>query len=158
VLQAKAMVDKARLNLSYTVITAAQAGTVTRVDQLQPGAYVNQAQPLFWLVSGEPWIEANFKENQLAKMRVGQAAEAEIDAYKGQKFPVHVSSFSPGTGSTFSVLPAQNATGNWVKVVQRLPVRLTFDRPPPDMAAHAGLSVKVKVDTRSAAKAMDGKR
>jgi membrane fusion protein (multidrug efflux system) len=159
VLQAKAMVDKAKLNLSYTVITAPQAGTVTRVDQLQPGAYVNASQPLFWLVSGEPWIEANFKENQLAKMHVGQSAEIEIDAYKGQKFPAHVASFSPGTGSTFSVLPAQNATGNWVKVVQRLAVRLTFDRPPPDMAAHAGLSAKVKVDTRSAARtAPAGKR
>jgi len=147
--QAKAAVDRARLTLSYTVDTAAPAGTVTRVDQLQPGAYLNASQPVFFLVSGEPWVEANFKENQLGKMRVGQPAEIEIDAYKGQKFAAHVASFSPGTGSTFSLLPAQNATGNWVKVVQRLPVRLTFDRPPPDMAAHAGLSAKVKVDVRS---------
>ena len=149
VMQAKALVDRAQLNLSYTVVTAAQAGVVTRVDQLQPGAQINAAQPLFYLVSGEPWIEANFKENQLAKMRVGQPATISIDAYKGQTLHAHVASFSPGTGSTFSVLPAQNATGNWVKVVQRLPVRLTFDRPPPDMASHAGLSAKVKVDTRA---------
>ena len=149
VLQARAMVDRARLNLSYTTVTAPQDGVVTRVDQLQPGAQINPAQPLFWLVSGRPWIEANFKENQLPKMRVGQPASVTIDAYKGQSLPAHVASFSPGTGSTFSVLPAQNATGNWVKVVQRLPVRLTFDRPPPDIAAHAGLSAKVKVDVQA---------
>jgi membrane fusion protein (multidrug efflux system) len=149
VLKAKAALDRAKLNLGYTTVIAPQDGVATRVDQLQVGAYVNQAQPLFWLVSGKPWIEANFKEDQLAKMRVGQKATVKIDAYPGQAFAAHVASFAPGTGSTFSVLPAQNATGNWVKVVQRLPVRIEFDQAPPDMASHAGLSAKVTVDVTS---------
>jgi membrane fusion protein (multidrug efflux system) len=158
VMQAKAMVDRARLNLSYTTIVAAQAGVVTKVDQMPVGTFINPAQPVFWLVSGEPWVEANFKESQLAKMRVGQSAEIEVDAYPGTKFAAHIASFSPGTGATFSALPAQNATGNWVKVVQRLPVRVAFDRPPPDMASHAGLSAKAKVDTHSGTEPASGRR
>jgi membrane fusion protein (multidrug efflux system) len=149
VLQAQASLDKAALNLSYTIISAPSDGTVTKVDQLQVGAYVNAAQPLFWLVSGAPWVEANFKENQLAHMRLGQPATIRFDAYPGQTFAARVASFSPGTGESFSVLPPQNATGNWVKVVQRLTVRLAFDQPPPDMVSHAGLSADVKVDTRA---------
>jgi membrane fusion protein (multidrug efflux system) len=149
VMQAKAMLDRAKLNLSYTTIVAAESGVVTHVDQMPVGTYVNAAQPVFWLVSGEPWVDANFKEDQLARMRVGEAATIKVDAYPGVTFAAHVASFSPGTGSTFSALPAQNATGNWVKVVQRLPVRIRFDRPPPDMASHSGLSAKVRVDTRS---------
>jgi membrane fusion protein (multidrug efflux system) len=149
VLQALAALDKARLNLSYTIVSAPSDGTVAKVDQLQVGAYVNAAQPLFWLVSGAPWVDANFKESQLARMRLGQPATIRIDAYPGQTFTARLASFSPGTGESFSVLPPQNATGNWVKVVQRLTVRLTFDQPPPDMASHAGLSAYVKVDTRA---------
>jgi membrane fusion protein (multidrug efflux system) len=146
--QALAQLDKARLALSYTVVAAPSDGTVTKVEQLQAGDYVNTAQTLFWLVSGRPWVEANFKENQLAHMRLGQSAAVKVDAFPGQTFTAHVASFSPGTGESFAVLPAQNATGNWVKVVQRLSVRLDFDRAPPDMASHAGLSATVKVDTR----------
>jgi len=146
VMQAQAALDRARLQLGYTEIRAPQDGVVTKVEQIQLGSYITGAQPLFWLVSGRPYVEANFKENQLAKMRPGQAAEIEIDAYGGSKLKGRVASFSPGAGSTFSILPAQNATGNWVKVVQRLPVRIEFDHAPPQMAA-AGLSAKVKVDT-----------
>jgi membrane fusion protein (multidrug efflux system) len=146
VMQAKAALDRARLQLGYTEIRAPQDGVVTKVEQIQLGSYITAAQPLFWLVSGRPYIEANFKEDQLAKMRAGQGAEIEIDAYGGKKLNGHVASFSPGAGSTFSILPPQNATGNWVKVVQRLPVRIEFDQTPPEMAA-AGLSAKVKVDT-----------
>jgi membrane fusion protein (multidrug efflux system) len=138
----------ARLGLGHTVIVAPQDGVVTRVDQLQLGAYVNPAQTLFWLISGEPWVEANFKEDQLAKMRVGQPAAIHIDAHGSGDIAGHVASFSPGTGAAFSALPAQNATGNWVKVVQRLPVRIAFDKAPPDMASRAGLSAKVTVDIR----------
>lgn len=145
---ALAQIEKAKLDLTHTVIVAPQDGIVTRVEQLQVGAYVNPAQTLFWLISGEPWVEANFKENQLGKMRIGQPVEIRIDAFKNEPMAGHVASFSPGTGSSFSALPAQNATGNWVKVVQRLPVRIAFDRPPPDMAARAGLSADVKVDVR----------
>ncbi|HWA63586.1 MAG TPA: HlyD family secretion protein [Caulobacteraceae bacterium] len=148
VLQAQAAIKTARLNLAHTVVIAPQDGIVTRVDQLQVGAYVNASQTLFWLLSGEPWIEANFKESQLAKMRVGQPASIHIDAYGDEAIRGHVASFSPGTGAAFSVLPAQNGTGNWVKVVQRLPVRIAFDKTPPEMAGRAGLSAKVTVDVR----------
>ena len=149
VLAAQAKLDRARLNQSYTEVLAPAAGVVTRVEQLQPGAYVNPSQTVFWLLAGQPWVEANFKEDQLAKMRVGQPVEIRVDAMAGTKLAGKVASFSPGTGAVFSALPAQNATGNWVKVTQRLPVRITFDRPPPEMAGRAGLSAKVKVDVRS---------
>ncbi len=150
VMQALATLQRAQLQEGYTTVVAPDDGVVTKVEQIQVGSYITAAQPLFWLVSGRPYVEANFKENQLAKMRVGQPAELSIDAYPGRKLKGHVASFSPGAGSTFSVLPAQNATGNWVKVVQRLPVRIEFDSMPPEMASHAGLSTNVKVDTRGA--------
>lgn len=147
--QAEAALNRARLNVSYGTVVAPQDGVVTRVEQLQVGSYVNPAQTLFWLVAGQPWIEANFKEDQLAKMRVGQPAKIHVDACPGADFEGHVASFSPGSGEAFSPLPAQNATGNWVKVVQRLPVRLAFDKPPPDVCGAAGLSANVTVDVRS---------
>jgi membrane fusion protein (multidrug efflux system) len=143
---ARANYDRSRLNQSYGVVTALTDGVVTRVDQLQPGSYVNASQTVFWLITGQPWVEANFKEDQLARMKIGQPAEIEVDALPGQKLAGHVDSFSPGTGQVFSALPAQNATGNWVKVTQRLPVRIVFDKVPPQMAARGGLSAHVKVD------------
>ncbi len=147
--QAQAMLDRALLNLSYTVIKAPEDGTVTKVDQLQPGDYVNAATPVFSLVSTRRlWIEANFKETDLTHMRSGQTATVDIDTYPDQVFQAHVTSFSPGTGSTFSLLPPENSTGNWVKVVQRLPVRLELDAPPANMPLHAGLSANVEVDTQ----------
>lgn len=146
VMQAKAALEAARLDLDHTVIIAPSDGVVTRVDQLQKGAYVNPSQTVFYLLSGEPWIEANFKENQLAKMRVGQPAKINIDALGGQTLEGYVASFSPGSGSSFSPLPAQNATGNWVKVVQRLPVRIAFKKAPPEVVSRAGLSAKVAVN------------
>ncbi len=148
VLQAKAAGTAAAVDLGHTVIVAPMDGIVTRVDQLQVGAYVNASQTAFWLLSGDPWVAANFKEDQLGKMRVGQHATIEIDALGGRKFQGHVESFSPGAGDSFSPLPAQNATGNWIKVVQRLPVRIAFDKAPPEVAARAGLSAKVTVDVR----------
>lgn len=147
--QAQAALNRARLNVSYGTIVAPQDGVVTRVEQLQVGSYVNPAQTLFWLVAGEPWVEANFKEDQLAKMRVGQPARIHVDACPGSDFQGHVASFSPGSGEAFSPLPAQNATGNWVKVVQRLPVRVAFNERPPDVCGAAGLSANVTVDVRS---------
>lgn len=148
--QAKAALDRARLNQSYTVVRAPQDGTATRVEQLQVGSYVNAAQPLFFLVAPRLWVDANFKEDQLSHMRPGQPATVRIDAYPETTFHAHVGSLSPGTGSAFSVLPAENATGNWVKVVQRLPVRLVFDGDPSELRRlplGAGLSAKVSVDT-----------
>ena len=150
VMQAQAQLQRAKLDLSRTDVHAPSDGIVTRVEQMPIGTYLNAAQTAFWLLSGAPWIEANFKEDQLAHMKVGQKVSIKIDAYPDADLQGHVASFSPGTGSAFSVLPAQNATGNWVKVVQRLPVRIDFNRAPPGMAARAGLSARVKVDVRAA--------
>jgi membrane fusion protein (multidrug efflux system) len=154
VLQARAQLERARLNTSYTEVLAPSDGVVARVDQLPVGAYLNASQAAFWLLAGRPWVEANYKEDQIARMRVGQPVEIDIEAYPQDKLKGRVASFAPGTGQAFSALPAQNATGNWVKVTQRLPVRIEFDQPPPDMAARAGLSATVKVDVRSS---RDGK-
>jgi membrane fusion protein (multidrug efflux system) len=149
VMQAQANLQRAQLNVSYSEVVAPADGVVTRVDQMPVGTYLNASQTGFWLLSGQPWVEANFKEDQLGHMRVGQPVDIKVDAYP-DALRGHVASFSPGTGQAFSPLPAQNATGNWVKVVQRLPVRVVFDRPPPGMAARAGLSAHVKVDVRAA--------
>src|SRR5262249_52812927 len=137
----------------YTDVYAPSDGVVTRVEQMPVGTYLSAAQTGFWLLSGQPWVEANFKEDQLSHMKVGQPVTVEVDAYPQAHLTGHGDSFSPGTGSAFSALPAQNATGNWVKVVQRLPVRIDFDRPPPGMAARAGLSARVKVDVRAPGRA-----
>jgi membrane fusion protein, multidrug efflux system len=145
---AQAALDRAELNLSYTVITAPENGIVTKVEQLQVGDYVTASTPLFSLMSADRvWVEANFKETELTHMRPGQAATVEVDTYPGIVFQAKVESLSPGTGLTFSLLPAENATGNWVKVVQRLPVRVSIDRFDPDAPLHAGLSATVEVDT-----------
>ena len=148
VLQAKAALEAVQLDLVHSVVIAPSAGVVTRVDQLQKGAYINASQTVFFLLSGDPWVEANFKENQLAKMKVGQKAKISVDALGGRELDGYVASFSPGAGSSFSPLPAQNATGNWVKVVQRLPVRIAFTKAPPEAVSRAGLSAKITVDVR----------
>jgi membrane fusion protein (multidrug efflux system) len=147
--QAQAALDRAALNVSYGTVVAPQDGVVTRVEQLQVGSYINPAQTLFWLVAGAPWVEANFKEDQLAKMQPGQSARIHIDACPGKDFDGKVATFSPGSGQAFSPLPAQNATGNWVKVVQRLPVRIAFSDPPTGKCGASGLSASVTVDVRS---------
>ena len=148
VLEAQAELDRAELNLSYTQITAPDDGIVTKVEQLQLGDYVQAAAPAFALISTRNiWVEANFKEDQLAHMQVGQSATVDIDTYASKTFKARVVSVAPGTGSQFSVLPPENATGNWVKVVQRVPVRLEFDGEAPDVPLHSGLSATVTVDT-----------
>jgi membrane fusion protein (multidrug efflux system) len=144
---AQAALDRARLNQQWTVVRAPQDGIVTKVDQLPVGAYVAASHPVFTLVGERLWVEANFKENQLNYMRLGQRATIEIDAFPGLKLTGHVASFSPGTGNSFALLPAENATGNWVKVVQRLPVEIELDKIPSDIPLHAGLSADVSVDT-----------
>lgn len=147
--QAQAALDRAKLDLSYATITAPDDGVVTRVEKLHVGDYVNAASPLFALVAThDVWVEANFKEVQLARMRAGQPVTVRIDTYKDKTFKGHVGSFSPGTGSQFSMLPPQNATGNWVKVVQRLPVRIEIDDADAEHPLYAGLSANVSVDTR----------
>lgn len=146
--QAQAPLDRALLNLSYTTVKAPTEGVVTRVDDLQVGRYIKAATPVFALVSTHDlWIQANFKEDQLAHLRPGQSATITIDSYDNKTFTGKVASVSPGTGSQFSILPPENATGNWVKVVQRLPVRIELDQLDPAYPLHAGLSADVSVDT-----------
>ncbi len=144
---AQAALDRAKLNFDYTTVRAAMDGIVTRVNQLQLGNYVTASRPAFTLVGRHVWVEANFKESQLSHMRLGQPATITIDAFSDTPLHAHIASFSPGTGNSFSLLPAENATGNWVKVVQRLAVDLDFDRIPADMELHAGLSASVSIDT-----------
>ncbi|HMK87631.1 MAG TPA: HlyD family secretion protein [Steroidobacteraceae bacterium] len=148
--QAQAALDRAQLDLSYTLVKAPAEGIVTKVEQLQVGDYIAASAPVFALVSThDVWIEANFKEVQLAHMQPGQTATVEIDRIPGRRFSARVTSVSPGTGSQFSMLPAENATGNWVKVVQRVPVRLQLTEVDPGLKWQAGLSANVTVDTRS---------
>ena len=150
--QAQAALDRAELDLSYTLVKAPADGVVTRVEQLQVGEYIAASAPVFALVStADVWIEANFKEPQLARMQPGQSATVEIDRFPGKQFSAKVASLSPGTGTEFSMLPAENATGNWVKVVQRIPVRMQLVDMDPNFHLQAGLSANVKVDTRSEA-------
>lgn len=147
--QAQAALDRAQLNLSYTEISAPTDGVVAKVEQLQVGDTIAASTPVFALVSTrDVWIEANFKEVQLARMRPGQLATVEIDRFPDRRFSAVITSVSPGTGSQFSLLPPENATGNWVKVVQRVPVRLRLTHVDPGFLLQAGLSANVIVDTR----------
>jgi membrane fusion protein, multidrug efflux system len=144
--QAQAALDRALLNLSYASVIAPSDGIVTGVEHLQVGGYLPAATPAFVLVSThDVWVEADFKESQLAHMRPGDAATVSVDAYPGRTFRAVVASITPGTGAQFSVLPPENATGNWVKVVQRLDVRLRLEGALP--VVRSGLSASVTVDT-----------
>lgn len=139
--------EQALLNLSRTEIRAPVSGVVSQADRLQPGQMMVQGLPGVTIVaSNKSWIEANFKETDLAHMRVGQPAEITFDAYPDLKVRGKVSSIGAGTGSEFSVLPAQNANGNWVKVTQRVPVRISITDKP-KRAMIAGLSAHVRIDT-----------
>ena len=145
--QAQAALDRALLELSYTIVHAPMDGVVAKVDQIQVGDHVNAATPLFALMSdSNMWVEANFKETDLTHMRPGQKASFSLDAYPGVRFKGVVLSTSPGTGSSFSLLPPENSSGNWVKVVQRLPVRLSIEDQN-GLPLAAGMSVDAEVDT-----------
>jgi membrane fusion protein (multidrug efflux system) len=146
VAQAEAAVAKAQLDLSRTEVRSPMDGVVANADRLQVGQAVAPGIGLLSVVHGEgAWIEANFKEKDLARMAPGQPVHIEVDAYPDQEFAGHVQSIGAGTGSQFAVIPAQNANGNWVKVTQRVPVRIAFDGAPARQMI-AGLSVKVTVE------------
>jgi membrane fusion protein (multidrug efflux system) len=150
VMQAQAQVDKAALDLSYAVVRAPADGYVTKVNNLPVGQYLSAGSPAFNLVETDrAWIEANFKETDLTRMRPGQSATCDIDTYPNKTFNARVDSISAGTGSEFSVLPPQNATGNWVKIVQRVPVRMAIENPDLDHPLRAGMSASCSVDTRN---------
>ncbi|MES2095412.1 MAG: HlyD family secretion protein [Pseudomonadota bacterium] len=139
--------DKAVLNLSRTVVRAPKDGIVSQTSRLQIGNITPSGVPALSLVTQFPWVTANFKETDLANMRVGQPAEITFDAYPGLKLCGKVDSIGAGTGSSSSILPAQNATGNWVKVTQRVPVRIAITCKT-DRAMIAGLSSDVSIDTK----------
>jgi membrane fusion protein, multidrug efflux system len=145
---AKASLDRAKLDFSYTVVYAPDDGTVARVEDLQVGDFVNPGAAVFSFMSSRRiWIEANFRETDLTHMRPDQEATIKVDVYPDIIFKAHLVSLCPGTGSDFAVLPPENATGNWVKVVQRLPVRFELDRVDPDHPLYSGISATVRVDT-----------
>jgi membrane fusion protein (multidrug efflux system) len=147
--QSKTEVDSANLNLSYTKIFAPGDGRVTR-KQVEVGDYLQAGQQIMSLVPAEVWVVANFKESQLKKMTPGQPATVAIDALGGRKFRAHVDSVQAGSGAAFSLLPPENATGNFVKVVQRVPVKIVFDEPlPADHTIGPGLSVTPSVQVSS---------
>lgn len=147
VLAARVQKDKALLNLSRTEVHAPADGIVSQSSRLQIGQVMVQGLVALSIVKDSiSWVEANFKETDLEDMRVGQRALIEIDSYPDVKLKGHVDSIGAGTGSEFSVLPAQNATGNWVKVTQRVPVRIAIDDKP-SRTLIAGLSAYVRVDT-----------
>jgi membrane fusion protein (multidrug efflux system) len=144
----KAQVEQARLDLSYTEVVAPEAGTIAHKN-VSPGDYVQVGQNLIALVPHKIWITANFKETQLDLMRVGQPVEIQIDAYPDKTFHGHVDGFQRGTGPAFSLLPPENATGNYVKVVQRVPVKIVFDDPPdPSRPLGPGMSAVPRVKVR----------
>jgi membrane fusion protein (multidrug efflux system) len=146
--QAESQMQQAQLQLSYTRIFAPFAGRVTK-KSVEPGNYVQPGQTLLSLVPPDVWVVANFKETQLKRMKVGQPVSIRVDAIPGREFKAHVESLQVGTGSRFTLLPPENATGNFVKVVQRVPVKIVFDEPPADLERlWAGESVEPKVDVR----------
>jgi membrane fusion protein (multidrug efflux system) len=145
--QAEAQADQAKLNLSYTTVTAAQPGRVVNLSAAV-GQFVQPGTNLSMFVPDEIWVTANFKEIQLDRMRPGEPVTLKIDAYPGRTIQGHVDSVQPGSGTAFSLLPAQNATGNYVKIVQRVPVKIVMDNPPADVALGPGMSVAptVRID------------
>jgi membrane fusion protein, multidrug efflux system len=145
--QASAQRDQAALNLSYTVVTAAQPGRVVALSAAV-GEYVAAGTSLTMFVPDEIWVAANYKETQLDAMRPGQPADMRIDAYPERAIHGHVASVQPGSGTAFSLLPVENATGNFVKITQRVPVKVVIDDPPGDVSLGPGMSVvpTVRVD------------
>ncbi|OJW31420.1 MAG: hemolysin secretion protein D [Rhodospirillales bacterium 69-11] len=147
-LQAKARLDEAQRQLEHTVIYAPFDGVVTQVETVQPGMYLAASTAAFGIVSTDRiWIEANPKETELTWVKPGNPVEVTVDTYPGRTWTGVVESIAPSSGSEFSVLPAQNTSGNWVKVVQRIPIRIRVERAPSDPELRAGMSVEAEIDT-----------
>ena len=152
-LKAKAAVDEAQRQLDHAVVRAPFAGTVGEVDSLQPGTLVISAMSAFTttsavgLIGSDNWIESDLKETELTYLREGNPVTITIDTYPGRKWTGHVENVAAGSDSSFSALPAENASGNWVKVVQRIPVRIAIDKKPDDPQLRAGMSAVVTIDT-----------
>jgi membrane fusion protein, multidrug efflux system len=146
--QASAALEQAQRDLDHTVLRAPIAGMATQVASIQMGRYISAGTPVFSLIDdARPWIDANPKETDITYLRIGQAVDISVDTFPGRRFRGVVAAVSPGTGAQFAILPPQNASGNWVKVVQRVPVRIAFA---PNENVHdlrAGMSVTVDIDT-----------
>jgi membrane fusion protein, multidrug efflux system len=146
--QAKAAAEQAQRDLDHTSVTAPIAGTATQVDNIQLGRFVAAGTPLFSVIDDTgPWIDANPRETDITYLRVGQKVDIAVDSFPDRDFRGTVASVSPGTGAQFAILPPQNSNGNWVKVVQRVPVRIVFDRDQDLSLLRAGMSVVVDIDT-----------
>ena len=147
--QAKSALDNAQRDLGHTVVRAPISGTATQVDNIQLGRTVAAGSPVLSVVDDvQPWVDANPKETDITYLRVGQKATLDVDSFPEHTFTGHVVAVSPGTGAQFSILPPQNASGNWVKVVQRVPVRIAIDKDDATAQLRAGMSVNVAIDTR----------
>lgn len=147
--QAKAALDQAERDLNHTTLRAPMGGTATQVDAIQLGRFVTAGTPVFSVMDDSaPWVDANPKETDITHLRVGQKVTLDVDSFPDHTFQGTVASVSPGTGAQFSILPAQNASGNWVKIVQRVPVRIAFDADEDTRFLRAGMSVNVAIDTK----------
>ena len=146
--QAAAALDQAKRDLDHTVLRAPIAGMATQVASIQMGRYVSAGTPVFSLVDdARPWVDANPKETDITFLKIGQPVAISVDTFPGRTFHGAVAAVSPGTGAQFAILPPQNASGNWVKVVQRVPVRIEFDPAEDVRDLRAGMSVTVDIDT-----------
>ncbi|HEY6859927.1 MAG TPA: HlyD family secretion protein [Pseudolabrys sp.] len=146
--QAKAALDNAQRDFDHTIIRAPMSGTATQVDNIQLGRFVAAGTPVLSVIDDQaPWVDANPKETDITYLRVGQKATIDVDSFPDRTFTGIVVSVSPGTGAQFSILPPQNATGNWVKVVQRVPVRIAFDKSEDTKLLRSGMSVNIEIDT-----------
>jgi len=146
--QAQAVVDQAKRDLDHTVLRAPISGIATQVDSIQLGRFVIAGAPVFSIIDdAAPWVDANPKETDITYLRVGQSVTLDVDSFPDHTFKGTVASVSPGTGSQFSILPPQNATGNWVKIVQRVPVRIAFNKDEDTSLLRSGMSVNVEIDT-----------
>jgi membrane fusion protein, multidrug efflux system len=147
--QAKAQLDMAKRNLDHTVLRAPMAGVATQVEQIQLGRYVVAGTPVFSIIDiDNPWVDANPKESDFTYVAEGQPVTLDVDAFPNHVFKGYIGSLSPGTGAQFAILPPQNATGNFVKVVQRVPVRIYFNKDDPFVKKlKAGMSVYASIDT-----------
>ena len=146
--QAAAALGQAQRDLDHTVLRAPMAGTATQVDNIQLGRFIAAGAPVFSIIDDSaPWVDANLKETDVTNLRPGEPVTIDVDAFPDQSFHGTVSALAPGTGSQFAILPPQNAIGNWVKVVQRIPVRIAFDPGEDVQKLRAGMSATVSIDT-----------
>ena len=146
--QAKAALDNAQRDLDHSIVRAPMPGTATQVDNIQLGRFVSAGTPVLSVIDDQaPWVDANPKETDITYLRVGQKATLDVDSFPDHTFTGTVIAVIPGTGAQFSILPPQNATGNWVKVVQRVPVRIAFDKSEDTKLLRSGMSVNVEIDT-----------